>query len=230
MGQAHEGISQVPKTIIFTVTPVTVFQVQGMINSKPVLFMVDTGAAVSLISLNCWHEIGESENELDKHRNPMLMGVDGSTLQMAETIKLQVHLEGRVFVMSVVVIESLQTAAIMGMDFLEINQGVMDAGSKSLWIKGLKQPIPLYQPSSTSTVPNHMWAVLSRTIQIPGNSELEVMAKLESASHAVTLYLEGRALPKQPSVLVTAAVVSGESQEIPVRMVNWAPDTTKVQE
>ena len=176
----YEGISQVPKTIIFTVNPVTVFQVQGMINSKPVLFMVDTGAAVSLISLNCWHEIGESENELDKHRNPMLMDVDGSTLRVAGTTKLQVRFEGRAFVMSVVVVESLQTAAIMGMDFLEANQCVMDAGSKSLRIKGLKQPIPLCQPSSTSTVPNHTWAVLPRTIQIPGNSELEVMAKLES--------------------------------------------------
>ena len=177
VGQAHEAVSQVPKTIIFTVNPVTVFQVQGMINLKPVVFMIDTGAAVSLVSLNCWHEIRRPEDMLDKHYNTSLMGVDGSTLQVAGTTNLKVHFEGQVFVMSVVVVESLQAAAIMGKDFLEVNQCVVDVGAKSLQIKGLKCRILLVHPPSTSIGPYHTWAILPSTIQIPGNSELEVMAK-----------------------------------------------------
>ena len=57
MGQAHEGVLQVPQTIILTVNPVTAFQVQGVVNSKPVLFMINTGAAVSLIDCECWNRI-----------------------------------------------------------------------------------------------------------------------------------------------------------------------------
>ena len=51
MGQAHEGVLQVPQKIILTVNPVTAFQVQGIVNTKLVLFMIDTGAAVSPILL-----------------------------------------------------------------------------------------------------------------------------------------------------------------------------------
>jgi len=68
-------------------------------------------------------------------------------------------------------------------------------------IKGLKHPVSLHQPS---------------------NSEMEVMAKLESASHVGTSYLEGRSLPKQPSILVAAVVVNpGKNQEMPVQMIIW---------
>jgi len=51
------------------------------------------------------------------------------------------------------------------------------------------------------------------------------MAQLRSASYVGTSYLEGRSLPKQTSILVAAVVVKlGKNQEIPIRMINWAPD------
>ena len=44
-----------------------------------------------------------------------------------------------------------------------------------------------------------------------------------------TLLLEGRSLPRQPSVLVAAAVVKASGdQQIPIRMVNWVPDPITV--
>ena len=76
------------------------------------------------------------------------------------------------------------------------------------------------------------WAVLPKTIHVPGNSELEVIAKveMEATDGTPTLLLEGRSLPRQPSVLVSAAVVKASGdQQIPIRMVNWAPVFTKVQ-
>jgi len=77
-------------------------------------------------------------HKLDEQCKPILMGVDGSTLHVVGTKRLQVHFEGQQFVISVVVVESLQMTAIMGMDFLESYQCVIVAGSKSLQIKGLK--------------------------------------------------------------------------------------------
>ena len=73
------------------------------------------------------------------------------------------------------------------------------------------------------------WAVLSITITVPGSSEMEVMARLGSVSQGLTLYLEGRSLPNQPSVLVAAAVVKpGGNQEVPIRLINWAPDPVTI--
>ena len=117
--------------------------------------------------------------------------------------------------------------AIIGMDFLESNHCVIDTSAKSLQIRGLKHPIPLRQVSITPVGLCHTWAVLPRTIRILGNSELEVMAKMETEvlGRTPTLFLEGRSLSRQPSVLVAAAVVKASgNQQIPIRMVNWAPD------
>ena len=91
MGQAFEGVSQVPQTIIFTVNPVTVFHIQGIINARPVIFMIDTGAAIFLISLECWHKIRMPNDKLDVQYKPGLTGVDGSSLQVAGTTQLNTH-------------------------------------------------------------------------------------------------------------------------------------------
>ena len=116
----------------------------------------------------------------------------------------------------------------MGMDFLESNKCIIDTEAKSLQIKGVKHPIPLHQPVCTSTENNCIWAVLSRTIEIPGHSEVEVMAKVSSTSQGDTLFLEGRFLPQQPSILVAAAVVTPmKGQEIPIRLMNWTPDLSR---
>ena len=53
--------------------------------------------------------------------------------------------------------------------------------------------------------------------------------EMEATDGTPTLLLEGRSLPRQPSVLVAAAVVkASEDQQIPIRMVNWAPDPITV--
>ena len=117
------------------------------------------------------------------------------------------------------------------MDFLESNHCVIDTSSKSLQIRGLKHPIPLHQLSNTPVGLCHTWAVLPKTIHVPSNSELEVMAKveMEATDGTPTLLLEGRSLPRQPSVLVAAAVVKASGdQQIPIQMVNWAPDPVTV--
>ena len=135
MGQAHEGVLQVPQKIILTFNPVTAVQFQGIINTKPVLFMIDTGAAVSLIDHECWNRIKVAEDKLDGHHAPALVGVNGSRLQIHGTTELKVCLVGQKFNISVVMVESLQVGAIIGMNFLESNHCVMDTSSKSLQIK-----------------------------------------------------------------------------------------------
>ena len=171
--------------------------------------------------------IKAAEDKLDQHCAPALVGVNGSRLQIHGTTELEVCFEGQKFNISVVVVESLQVVAIIGMDFLEFNHCVIDTSAKSLQIRGLKHPIPLRQVSNTLVGLCHTWAVLPRTIRIPGNSKLEVMAKMETEvlGRTPTLFLEGRSLSRQPSVLVAAAVVKASgNQQIPIRMVNWAPD------
>ena len=55
------------------------------------------------------------------------------------------------------------------------------------------------------------------------------MAKVSNTSQGGTLFLEGRFLPHQPSILVAVAVVNPiKSQEIPIKLMNWAPDPTMI--
>ena len=76
IGQAGEGnFNMANNTVdLFAVNPHAAFHINGYVNSYTVHFMVDTGAAVSLLDTKTWDKI-KGNSSLEPPSNPGLMGV-----------------------------------------------------------------------------------------------------------------------------------------------------------
>ena len=91
--------------------------------------MLDTGAAVSLIRKDVWDNVG-SEHLLSPWTGPRLVGVEGTPLEVHGVATLEISLAGKAFLVDFVVVAVLRTQSILGLDFMENNQCVVNAGQK----------------------------------------------------------------------------------------------------
>ena len=190
--------------------------------------MLDTGAAVSLLNTQLWDRIKGSCNELAELHKPELVGVGGAPITVCGTTKLNVDFNGRTFIMNVVVADMGKTEAIVGLDFLEYHQSVIDTKQHTLDLKGLVCPIPLHKREMMVPSTKIISVTLENDLYIPGSSQLEVVAKLTGGTSTQTMLMEGQNVSHRPSVLVATAVVHPNTENthpvVPVRLLNLAPD------
>ena len=113
---------------LFTINPHAAFHINGVINSYTVHFMLDTGAAVSLLGTYTWNKI-KGTSTLAPWTNPGLVGVGGTPLRVSGTATLQLELGGRQYLVEMVVAD-LRTEGILGLDFLETNKCAIETEGK----------------------------------------------------------------------------------------------------
>ena len=189
-------------TSLLAVNPVCAYHVVGSIRGVDVCFILDTGAAVSLLRKDVWDNVG-SEHQLSPWTGPRLVGVEGTPLEVHGVATLEISLVGKPFLVDFVVVAVLRTQSILGLYFMEINQCVVNAGQKTLYLKGLG--VPMQTAPSASCITQSSVA-LQESIRVPAFSEMEVMAESrEVLAEGVWLLekLQERGLP----VLVAGAVV-----------------------
>ena len=117
--------------------------------------------------------------------------------------------------MRIIIVDSLTTEAIIGMDFLEENDCTIDIAKKCLYFPRVRMSIPFCNVTEVAQVD----VTLDTSIQVPPMSEIEVMAKVESGGNTGTWLLEGKS-SKGLSVQVANALVCPSSQRVPVRLLN----------
>ena len=100
---------------------------QGTIKGRPAKFLVDTGAAVSILSKHVWDVVSkQQENTLEEATGKSLIGVEGSPLKIMGAVYLEVTFEKQQFDVCFLVADSLTTEAILGQDFLKSNKCIID--------------------------------------------------------------------------------------------------------
>ena len=72
---------------LLAVNPYVAFHINAVINSYTVHSMLDTGAAVSLLSNDTWNKI-KGTSTLTPWTNPGLVGVGGTPLRVSGIAKL----------------------------------------------------------------------------------------------------------------------------------------------
>ena len=98
---------------------------EGTINGHATNFLVDTGAAVTLISKKLWCEsTNERVYQLDNRR---LTGVDGTPLKVEGWASTQLTIGPETVQHQVCVVDGLTTDSILGLDFLELQECTIDA-------------------------------------------------------------------------------------------------------
>eukprot|EP00731_Ephydatia_muelleri_P004957 Em0002g1133a len=195
-------------------------------------FMLDTGAAVSLVRKDVWDRLGgASRFGLSPWRGRHLVGVEGSTVPVCGVTTLDFHLADQAFSVDLVVVDSLKVESILGLDFLEKHHGIIDLSKMVLQLEGVSIQLQHHADSSNSSdmLANEVSVSLIETVKIPAYSEIQTMAYTSSTCKGVWLVEGSR--PDIP-IIVAGAVVTPSIGEplgsIPVLMCNPLPTETVV--
>ena len=99
------------------------YRLEGFLASIPLVFIIDTGAPVSLLRMSTWRQAFHRDSSLvlDKWDGDRLVGVGGTPLNIVGVGHTKLHLTGIPipFDASMLVVEELAVEAILGLDFLE---------------------------------------------------------------------------------------------------------------
>ena len=132
MSQAREG-KQVAHERTETAVPTfsigskKEFVLNGQINEINVRILVDTGAAVTVLSQKVWDEIKMGGAQLEPvTAGTSLVGVQGSPLHLYGTTQQQLCFQGELFSVEMIVADSIMSDVILGRDFLKKYQCTID--------------------------------------------------------------------------------------------------------
>ena len=116
-------------------------------NGRPNSFLLDTRAAVTLMRKDEWGHISlETELELWTEHN--LVSVDQTPLLIYGHPTVDLSLGEQTYSVDIVVVVTVTTRAILGIDFLMKYNGIVDVGKPQL-ILGKAAPLELHRGFST---------------------------------------------------------------------------------
>lgn len=111
--KAHSSIA------IATSSPesATGHKIHAEVNGKPMELLLDTGSAVTLLRLDMWNQCKGDLDQLEEWTGERLVGVDGTPLKVAGCYKVEITFGHTTFTHSVLVVDSLLSEGIIGLDF-----------------------------------------------------------------------------------------------------------------
>ena len=170
---------------------------QGTITGIPARFLVDTGAAASILSKQVWDKVSkQQEASLEVVSGRNLIGVEGSPLKILGAVHLQVIFERQQFNVCFLVADSLTTEAILGRDFLKDNSCVIDVGKNLITFGNVGFTLKLNCLAGDSQIA-HVSVTLSNTLQVPACCEVEVMVNVPDGIAGGTWIVEGNTSTRQ---------------------------------
>ena len=86
--------------------------------NTPFSFLVDTGAAILLISEATWKDLPPECCKLEQWTHQALTGVEGSPLHVLGAAAIQIEIGSQHFNIVVGVVKGIAVQAILGLDFL----------------------------------------------------------------------------------------------------------------
>ena len=205
--------------IVISTLPHETFFVYGHVHGADVRFLIDTGAAVSLLNSTVWRKLSAKASlRLEPWLGARLVGVDGSQLRVLGQARLPLVIGTATISASVVVVDTLTTEGILGMDFLRQHRCTIDIPGDCLLFahQGIKVPL---QGSDCSS--SYYPVRLVQTVKIPPRSELEIVGESSipiSGCHKRLWLLEGS--PQKSQVLVARSLLESSGSKIPIRLCN----------
>ena len=129
--QKHISVLTVPT---LSVSSGASYRVHGLIGSIPLQLLVDTGAAISLLSTDVWRRINTTGLPivLQQWTGKKLVGVNGAPLCVKGCVHAHVSIGSIPFEGTFIVSGDLLVDAILGLDFIERHHCVIDCENKVL--------------------------------------------------------------------------------------------------
>ena len=201
----------------------TDYHLQGTIEGIPARFLVDTGATTSVLNKNIWTRMNQQNKcPLREVTDKKLVGVEGSPLQVLGVACFNVAFEQQQFNVYFPVADSLTTEAILGRDFLRDNHCVIDVGRNLIKFETAGITLKLTCVPGDSQIA-HVSVVVDNVLQVPGCSEIEVIAKVPSAATGGSWIIESNPA-YNTAVMVARTLVTPSNQSVPIRLLNPRPE------
>ena len=225
-GQTHEGnkLANDPNNplYIYPITPVGYLCIPCEVGSEPISFLLDTGAAVTLISRDVWRRVNAKQpTKLQPWANLKLVRVDGYPIEVHGQAPVTIIAQGKALDTEALVGSPLTTKGILGLDSLKKHQATIDVKSRQLLLGGRNCTLSLTEAGTPPTAQPMVCAVT--TTCIPPNSEVEVIARLSQPVEGGTWLLE-KAPGERHAACVARAVVSPQSDQVVVGLLNPRPE------
>lgn len=195
-------------------------------NGMPVKFLIDTGAAVTLVTKHLWDQGVDPRPSVDKWDAKPLIGVDGTPLNVYGRATVEIVIGKKSFQQSVVIVDKMTTDAILGSDFLESHGCIIDTNLQLLFIQEGNVTIPFigahrHHEADSQSINS---VSLSRSITLPPRSKLEVMVDVTGETEGRTCMVQGNPAIKVP-LLVARELVNPTRGQVPVSLVNPGIET-----
>ena len=176
--------SMAPKQVtmpVSHVSPVGGYHLDGAVVGVKVSFLVDTGAAVTLLRKDTWDGVcGVSATpDLSPCLALRLVGVEGTALHTHGSAAIELDLCGRILTV-VVVVSLLTSAGILGLDFLRRQEAFIDLSTERVRLRGCDVTFPLHTKYSSFPVVRRVAVRAARNLEMPARTEREVMACLDT--------------------------------------------------
>ena len=218
---------------LLAVNPAKAYHIVGIVSKVRVSFMLDTGASVSLLNNETWKQLSVNNSgeatALQPWGGSQLVGVEGSPIVVQGVATIDIILPGQVVSTDILVARGLNMQAILGLDFLEKHQCVINTEQRILHMHG--RAIPLQSKMNEQLQPDSgvstITVALQRTVELPPLSELEVMTVTSSPTNSAPTWLV-EALPRESPIVVASSVVTpvsdGHHTTIPMRIANFSTE------
>ena len=87
------------------------------VNDSPVVFLLDTGSALTILRRNVWERCRLSTQQLQPWNQKKLIGSGGTLLNVYGWTTIEIDVKNEKFSQSVMIVDPLATKAILGLDF-----------------------------------------------------------------------------------------------------------------
>ena len=183
-------------------------------------FLLDTGAAVTLLRKDTWDHVNlDNWQSLWSYSAVQLVGVDGSPLTIHGSATVDLHLDGHSITTDAVVVSPLTAEAILGLDFLHEHQAHIDLPNHQVYLAQRGIFLPLQAPLQPSTVTSRIAVRAIEKLEIQPRCEVEIMASVDQLGVQGTWLLE-ESTRMHPPASVARTLVQVVSNQVPVRLLN----------
>ena len=188
-------------------------------NGHSTSFLVDTGAAVTLMRKDTWDQVNDGlATELEPWSERQLVSVDGTPLQVHGQACVDIVLDGTNYQSGIVVVSPLTTNAILGLDFMRAHEVSIDLGRAEMRI-GQKRPLKIGVERSMGNA-----VCLVDSIVLPPLSERVVIAYVCGAELKGPCLVDDSGSP----CCVARALVEPLDGRVPVRLLNPKSEIVRI--
>ena len=217
---AHSVAQFIP---LFTANPALAYHVRGHVNGADVTFLLDTGAALTLLQSRVWERTGA---ELKQYTGPDLVGADGSPIPVRGSASVTIKLGSGNFEAEVVIVDHLLAEALLGLDFLERNDGTIQTKRRAMSLKNgaVIVPIHTHRSPTAQQIQSRITVNLVQTVHIPAYSEMETLVSSTDKAEVRTTWMVEPASNWKLPVRVARALVTLGKGDVPVHLINPGPN------